>query len=76
MGVVGNLRVVPPIPLVMAVGVVLPDGVVLPPENVGVLRPDRVGVDVLGGGGGGGYREVEEVLGVGVLALAVYVGIG
>jgi hypothetical protein len=26
----------------MAVGVVLPDGVVLPPENVGVLRPDRV----------------------------------
>jgi hypothetical protein len=41
---------------------------------VGVLRPDRVGVVVLGGGGGG-YREVE-VLGVGVLALAVYVGIG
>jgi hypothetical protein len=39
--VVGNLRVVPPIPLVMAVGVVLPDGVVLPPENVGVLRPPR-----------------------------------
>jgi hypothetical protein len=56
----------------MAVGVVLPDGVVLPPENVGVLRPDRVGADVLGGGGGG-HREV---LGVGVLALAVYVGIG
>lgn len=72
---VGNLRVVPPIPLVMVVGVVLPDGVVLPPENVGVVRPDRVGVEVLGGGGGG-YREVEEVLGVGVLALAVYVGIG
>jgi hypothetical protein len=70
--VVGNLRIVPLIPLVMAVGVVLPDGVVLPPENVGVLRPDRVGADVLGGGGGG-HREV---LGVGVLALAVYVGIG
>lgn len=53
LGVVGNLRVAPLIPFVMDVGVVLPDGVVRPPEKVGVVRPDRVGVDVLGGGGGG-----------------------
>lgn len=60
----------------MAVGVVRPDGVVLPPENVGVVRPDLVGVDVLGGGGGGGYRVEEVDRGVGVFALAVYVGTG
>ena len=61
--------------MLIAVGVVLPDGVDRPPEKVGVVLPDRVGVEVLGGGGGG-YRDVEEVLGVGVRALAVYVGIG
>lgn len=69
MGVVGNL-LVPPTPFVIAVGVVRPDGVVLPPEKVGVVLPDRVGVDVLGGGGGG-YRVVDVERGVGVLALAV-----
>lgn len=64
------------------VGVVRPEGVDLP-RNVGVVRPVRVGVEVLGVGvedvlalGVPGLRDIDEDLGVGVFDRETYVGVG